>query len=101
MPFSKIAGPEIVMESYSKWHGHDCLVIVDNNTGIVDQICTFTRDSYHLEKELIDRLLQFRRCLTCAVHSLDSIAMNAAIADCIRQIDKQRMRQRKRRETVP
>lgn len=100
MPFSIIEGPEIVMEPYSRWQGYEHLVTVEDNGKVSGHTFIFIPGYQLSEEKLQDCLLLFRRYLVQAVHPLDKIALDAAIAECIHQIDKQRRRQRKRCEAV-
>ncbi len=92
MPFSEIAGPEAVMEPYSKWQGYEHLVIVKDDGEISWCAYIFMPSNQLSEGQLMDCLLLFRRYLVQAVHPLDKVALDAAIAECIHQIDKQRKR---------
>lgn len=100
MPFSVIEGPEVVMEPYSKWQGYEHLIVVEDDGKLSGPHCIFVPCLQLSEGEFQDCLLLFRRYLVQAVHPLDKVALDAAIAECIHQINKQRMRQRKRCETA-
>jgi hypothetical protein len=98
-PFSMVSGPEVVKGRYNDWQGFEYLLICGEKHPhwILPQSQNNTPPN---EREYREALVLVRRGKQIATHPSDLIGLEAAEANYEGQIDKLRMRQRRRRETV-
>jgi hypothetical protein len=97
LPVSIIESPADLVEPYSKWRGYEYLIRSDTAHYML-----FQRGSSfdYSEPTYADALQAMRRLKLDVTSTSDILVLDDAINVCINQIDKLRMRQRKRRETV-
>lgn len=96
LPFAVLASAADAEEPYSNWCGYDRLIISGNK--YPHSLLSYTSNNKNSEEDYRGALMLLRRCKLLTTHPSDIVALDAAIAVCINQIDKLRMRQRKRRE---
>lgn len=96
LPFSVLASAADAVEPYSNWCGHDRLIVSGSKYPHI--LLPHTSNDMNSEDEYRGALRLLRRLKHDAAHASDIVALDDAIEVCINQIDKVRMRQRKRRE---
>lgn len=95
LPVSIIGSPADLLEPYSKWRGYEYLIRCDSeNYYLLPQHSPLV----YTEAHYMDALQALRRLKVDAINPSDILVLDDATAVCINQIDKLRMRQRRRRE---
>ena len=101
MPFSLVNSPADVIKPYALWQIFDYLIAVesDGNVGHPRLMPPYVGYNQRYDEDALRKALnEFRKRRLVAAHHLDILALDAAIAECLDEIDSTRTRQRKRRE---